>query len=159
MNSKKVSESAAEFNHLVLPPDINAIGTVFGGRLMEWIDEAASVVAMRHCRNVAVTASMDALNFISPIRLGEIVILKSSVNYTHKTSMEIGVRIENENPKTGVRKHTASAYLTFVALDENGSSTEVPSLTCDTEDQKRRYKEGEERRAVRLKWKETHVKK
>src|SRR3990167_6818999 len=158
MQPKPVSFSAAEFNHLVLPPDTNALGTIFGGRIMEWVDLAASIVAMRHCRTVAVTASMDALNFISPIKLGEIVILKASVNFTHKTSMEIGVRIESENPKTGVRSHTATAYTTFVALDDKGHPTEVPPLICETPEQKRHFEEAKKRREERLKWKSAHPK-
>lgn len=150
--SKPVSASAAEFTHLVLPPDTNALGTIFGGRVMEWIDIGAAIVASRHCRMVAVTASMDALHFISPIKLGDIVVLKASVNYTHKTSMEIGVRIEAEDPKSGLRRHTASAYLTFVALDENGIPAHVPDIRCKTEEEKRRYEAGRRRREERLKW-------
>jgi acyl-CoA hydrolase len=139
-----------EFTHLVLPQDTNALGTIFGGRVMEWIDIAGAVVASRHCRMVAVTASMDDLHFISPIKLADIVILKASVNYTHKTSMEIGVRVEAEDPKSGDRRHTASAYLTFVALDEKGKPTEVPPVQPETADEKRRYKEAEKRREIRI---------
>ncbi len=152
MEMKAVSESSAEFTHLVLPPDTNALGTIFGGRIMEWIDIGAAIVATRHCRGVAVTASMDALNFISPVKLGDIVILKASVNYSHKTSMEIGVRVEAEDPKTGFRRHTSSAYLTFVALDDKGTPTEVPPIHCNTPEEKRRFEEAKMRRAERLKW-------
>jgi acyl-CoA hydrolase len=150
MQPKPVSASAAEFTHMVLPPDTNALGTIFGGRVMEWIDIASAIVAERHCRKVAVTARMDALNFISPIKLGDIVILKAAVTFTHKTSMEIGVRVESENPRTGERCHTASAYLTFVALDDSGKATEVPPLACETIDEKRRFEAGKERRQKRL---------
>ncbi len=156
LKAKPVSETAAEFNHLVLPPDTNALGTIFGGRVMEWIDVAAAIVATRHCRRVAVTASMDALSFISPIRLGDIVILKAAVNYVHNTSMEIGVRVESEVPKTGVRSHTASAYLTFVALDDQGKPVEVPGVAPVTSDEKRRFEEGRLRREERLNWKKVH---
>jgi acyl-CoA hydrolase len=150
---KAVSASSAEFTHLVLPQDTNALGTIFGGRIMEWTDIAAAIVASRHCRKTAVTASMDALHFISPIKLGDIVILKAAVNYTHKTSMEIGVKIESENCLTGIRTHTASAYLTFVALDEKGKPTTVPELICETKEEKRRFQAGQKRREQRLSWK------
>ena len=153
MDPKPVSHSSAEFTHLVLPSDTNALGTIFGGRIMEWTDIAAAVVASRHCRKVAVTASMDALHFISPIRLGDIVILKAAVNFTATTSMEIGVRIECENPLTGERRHTASAYLTFVALDDVGRPTAVPLVTAETPEEKRRFNEGQTRREERIKWK------
>lgn len=154
LTSKPVSESAAEFNHLVLPPDINALGTIFGGRIMEWVDLAASIVAMRHCRKVCVTASIDALNFISPVRVGDIVIIKTSVNFTARTSMEIGARVESENPMTGERCHTASAYLTFVALDDVKKPTEVPAVLPQTETEKRRYDAAKSRREERLKSKQ-----
>ncbi|MBL7685195.1 MAG: acyl-CoA thioesterase [Deltaproteobacteria bacterium] len=150
METKAVSQSSAEFTHLVLPPDTNAIGTVFGGRLMEWIDIASAVVAMRHCRGVAVTASVDALHFISPIHLGDIVILKASVNYVHKTSMEIGVRIEVEDLKTGERRHTVSAYSTFVALDESKKPRIIPELIPVTDEEKRRFEQAKARREARL---------
>jgi acyl-CoA hydrolase len=153
MEAKPVSASAAEFTHLVLPSDTNALGSIFGGRIMEWTDIGAAIVASRHCRKVAVTASMDALHFISPIRLGDIVILKASVNFTHRTSMEIGVRIESENPLSGDRRHTASAYLTFVALDESGNPTEVPPVQPETTEEKRRFQEGQRRRDERMQWK------
>jgi len=150
MLAKAVSESAAEFHHLVLPPDINAMGTIFGGRIMEWIDKAAAIVAMRHCRCVAVTASMDALNFYSPVNLGDIVVMKVSLNYVHRSSMEIGVRVEAEDPKTGLRRHTSSAYLTFVALDDNKKPVAVPELALNTPEAKRRFEEGRQRREARL---------
>lgn len=148
--SKPVSASTAEFTHLVLPPDTNALGTIFGGRLMEWVDIAAAVVASRHCHKIAVTVSMDALHFISPIHLGDIVVLKASVNYTHNTSMEIGVRIEAEDPRTGNRIHTASSYLTFVALDDNKRPTPVPPLLPETEAEKRRCEAAKRRREARI---------
>ncbi len=150
MDPKPVSASSAEFNHLVLPSDTNWIGTIFGGRIMEWTDIAASIVASRHCRHVVVTASMDELHFISPVKLGQIVILKGSVNFTHKTSLEVGVRIEAEDPLSGVRTHTASAYLTFVALDANRQPTLVPPVLPETPEEKRRFKEGQIRREARI---------
>jgi acyl-CoA hydrolase len=119
---------------------------------MEWIDIAGAVVATRHCRRVAVTASVDALHFISPLRLGDIVILKAAVNYVHNTSMEIGVRIEAEDPRTGDRRHTVSAYSTFVAIDESGRPTPVPALACNSSEEKRRFEDGQQRREERMKW-------
>jgi len=151
MNGKPISASAAEFNHIVLPPDTNALGTIFGGRIMQWIDIAGAIVAGRHCRRIAVTASLDELHFISPVRLGDFVILKASVNYTHNTSMEIGVRVEAENPKTGERRKTSTAFLTFVALDEEGRPTPVPPILPETEEDKRRYREGQKRQEGRKK--------
>jgi acyl-CoA hydrolase len=150
-NPKPVSVSSAEFTHLVLPPDTNALGTIFGGRIMEWVDIAGSIVASRHCRQVVVTASMDALHFLAPVKLGDIVILKAAVNFTHRTSLEIGVRIESENPLTGERCHTSSAYLTFVALDANGKPTAIPQVLPRTDDEKRRFEEGRLRSEYRAK--------
>ncbi len=151
LDPKPVSASSAEFTHMVLPPDTNALGTIFGGRIMAWVDIAGSVVSSRHCRRSVVTASMDALHFLAPVKLGDIVILKVSVNFTHKTSMEIGARIESENPLTGERRHTSSAYLTFVALDEKGCPTEVPPVLPVTDDEKRRFQEGQARFQERMK--------
>jgi acyl-CoA hydrolase len=147
---KPVKLSQSESAHLVLPSDANALDTIFGGRIMAWADLAASIVAFRHTRQICVTASMDELHFISPVKVGEIVILKASVNYTHKTSLEIGVRVESEDPLTGERKHTASAYLTFVAIDANRCPIPVPPVIPETADEKRRYREAEERRNNRL---------
>lgn len=126
---------------------------------MEWIDMAGAIVATRHCRRVAVTASVDALHFISPLKLGDIVVIKAAVNYIHRTSMEIGVRIEAEDPKTGNRRHTVSAYSTFVALDDQGCPVPVPDLLCETADEKRRFEEGKRRREERLRWREARKKK
>lgn len=151
LSPKAVSASAAEFNHLVLPPDTNALGTIFGGRIVEWIDIAAAIVASRHCRRTAVTASIDELHFLAPVKLGEIVILKASINFVHKSSMEIGVRVESENPKTGERKKTSTAFLTFVALDEAGKPTTVPELALETKEDQRRFAEGQKRHLGRMK--------
>ena len=151
LSAKPVSASAAEFNHLVLPPDTNALGTIFGGRIVEWIDIAAAIVASRHCRRTAVTASIDELHFLAPVTLGEIVILKASVNFVHKSSMEIGVHVESENPKTGERRKTSTAFLTFVALDENGKPTAVPELILETDEDRRRFTEGQKRQQGRMK--------
>ena len=146
--------SHVEATHFVQPADTNSLGTIFGGSIMAWIDLAAAVCASRHTRRICVTASMDELHFLHPVYLGDIVTLKASVNVTHTTSLEVGVRVEAENPRTGVIKHTAAAYLTFVALDEKGKPTPVPPVIPETEVEKRRFREGKERRMHRLEWKE-----
>jgi acyl-CoA hydrolase len=135
---------------LVLPTHINALGSIFGGTIMSWIDIAAAIAAQRHSNKEVVTASIDSLSFIAPVYKGWVVNLKASVNYTSRTSMEVGVRVDAENPKTGEVFHTASAYTTFVALGSNGKPTEVPGLVCETSDEKRRYDEGKRRREERL---------
>jgi len=117
---------------------------------MHLIDIAASMSAVRHCRKPVVTASVDSLDFRYPIKVGHMILLKASVNFTHNTSMEIGVRVESEDPLSGDRFHTSSAYLTFVALDENGKPTEVPSIEPEGELEIKRYKAAEQRRAYRL---------
>ena len=114
---KSVSLSATERVEHVLPPDTNHHGTVFGGRVMQWMDLCAGVAAQRHCRRVCVTASVDDLHFLAPIRMGEFAIVKAHVNATFRTSIEVGVRVEGEDPFTGVRRKCLKAYLTFVALD------------------------------------------
>jgi acyl-CoA hydrolase len=148
---KKVSESQVIMTELVLPEHTNALGTIFGGTVMSWIDIAAAIAAQRHARCVCVTASLDALHFKAPIRLGYIVHIKASVNYVGTTSMEIGVRIDSEDPKTGEMKHTSTAYLTFVALDEFGNPKTVPALISETVDEKRRHREALKRREARMK--------
>ena len=150
MPPKSPSESRVEMTQLVLPEHTNAIGTIFGGQIMAWIDTAAAICAYRHCRTQCVTASMDALDFISPVKLGQIVIIRANVNYTGRTSMEIGVKVVSEDPLSGRYAHTASAYLTFVAVDNNGKPVEVTPILAQTEDEKKWYKEGEARRKTRL---------
>ncbi|MBI4042047.1 MAG: acyl-CoA thioesterase [Deltaproteobacteria bacterium] len=135
---------------VVMPSDTNSLGTIFGGKVMAWIDIAAATAAIRHTRRTVVTASIDSLHFLSPIRTGYIVNLKASVNYTGTTSMEVGVRVESENPITGERYHTASAYLTFVALDDHGKPATVPPLLPETEEEKIRFRQGAKRRETRL---------
>lgn len=135
---------------IVLPSYANALGTVFGGQVAAWIDIAAGVAAMRHARNIVVTASMDDLHFVAPAHVGEIVVLRAHVNRVFTTSMEVGVRVEAENPLTGERRHTATAYLTFVALDATGQRISVPPLLPESEAERRRYQQAEQRRIWRL---------
>lgn len=141
---------------LVLPSHTNALDTVFGGTVMSWIDIAAAICAQRHSQKEVVTASIDELHFLAPIYKGWVVNLKASLNYVSRSSMEVGVRVQSENPKTGESFHTASAYLTFVALGSDGKPTAVPPLLIETEEQKRRHHEAELRRADRLKRKEKY---
>lgn len=148
--SKPARDSYVEMTEIVLPSHANPIGTAFGGQVMAWIDICAGISAQRHARKIVVTASMDDLHFLAPIHVGEVVILKAQVNRAFHTSLEVGVRVETENPLTGERKHCSSAYLTFVALDEAGKRAPVPDVLPETENQKRRYEKAEERRRFRL---------
>ena len=135
---------------LVLPGDTNALGTIFGGRIMAWADIAGAICSQRHCNKDVVTASMDELHFVAPVHKGWVVNMKASINFVAKTSMEVGVRIEAENPKTGEIFHTATAYMTFVALGSNGKPCEVPGLILETDVDRRRHREAEARRMHRL---------
>jgi acyl-CoA hydrolase len=145
VEERTVSESSADSVQVVLPNDTNPLGNVLGGRVMHWIDLIAAVVAYRHSRRPVVTASMERLEFMSPIRLGQIAILQAAVNYVGKTSMEVGVEVYAENPTNGQRYHTSSAILTYVALDDYGKPTAVPALRPESDEEKRRYQEGEKR--------------
>ena len=140
-----------ENTELVLPPDTNHHGTVFGGRVLQWIDITASITAQRYAGRKVVTASIDQMHFIVPIQLGNVVILKACVNAVHRTSMEIGVRIEREDVRTGTNEHAATAYLTFVAMDEEMKPAPVPALKTKTDTEIRRAKEALLRREGRLK--------
>lgn len=146
---KTVSHSATEAVQLVLPNDTNPLGNVLGGRVMHWIDLAAALVAYRHSNRPVVTASMEGLDFHFPIRLGQIVILKAVLNFVGRTSMEVGVEVFSEDPLTGNRRHTSSAILTYVALDDQGRPTPVPGLKTSTEEERRRFEEGRARQKER----------
>lgn len=150
LKPRPVSESKTVMTEIVLPIHTNALGSVFGGTISSWIDICAAIAAQRHCRHTAVTASFDALNFVKPVMKGWVVNLKASVNYAAKTSMEIGVRVDAENPQTGEMFHTATAYLTFVALGADAKPTPVPPVLPQTPDEVRRHQEAQVRRAQRL---------
>jgi len=150
MEGKKVQDSGIIMSHVMLPQDTNPAGNVHGGVVMKHIDNAAVSVAIRHTRSNAVTASIDRLDFHHPVFLGNILTLKASINFVGKTSMEVGVRAESENPYTGKVSHTASAYLTIVALDENGRPKEIPPIILETEDEIRRNNAARARRKSRL---------
>lgn len=148
--SKSVSSSQVIMTQLVLPSHTNSLDTIFGGTVMSWIDIAAAIAAQRHSNQAVVTASIDQLSFIAPIKKGWVVNLKASVNFTSRTSMEVGVRVEAENPLTSELFHTASAYLTFVAVDAGGKPSEIPSLNLENETEKRRFAAAQKRRELRL---------
>ncbi|UCH11048.1 MAG: acyl-CoA thioesterase [Fidelibacterota bacterium] len=147
---RPVTDSQVVMNEMVLPNDANILGNVLGGHVMHLMDLCAAMSAMRHCRKVVVTASVDHLSFVHPVKVGELMILKASVNYADRTSMEVGVRIEAEHPLTGEKRHTSSAYLTFVALDEEGHPTPVPQVVPTTKDEERRFQAAKKRREERL---------
>ena len=147
---KPVSASTSEIVEIVLPNDANLLGNMLGGRVMHLIDIAGALAANRHANSHVVTASVDYLDFRFPIRVGEWVVLKSSVNRVFHTSMEVGVKVFAENILTGERRHTSTAYVTFVALDTNQQPRAVPPLILKTEDERRRYREAGERRRIRL---------
>jgi len=148
---KKVSDSKVIMHELILPNDTNILGNILGGRVMHFIDICAAMSAYKHARSAVVTASIDHLNFLSPAKKGDILILKSSVNYVSSTSMEIGVRVESENTMTGAITHTASAHLTFVALDSNREPKKVKKIVPETEIEKERYLSAEKRVQMRRK--------
>jgi acyl-CoA hydrolase len=135
---------------LVLPNDANTLGNVLGGRVMHWIDIACAMAAQRHARRSVVTASMDRVHFLHPVKVGQQVIISASVNAAWGSSMEVGARVEAEDPRTGKRVHTASAYATFVALDDRHRPVKVPPLLLETEEDRRRWREAQERRRLRL---------
>ncbi len=147
---KTVKKSQVEMTELVLPNDCNQLGHLLGGRLMHWIDIAAAIAGQRHCQRVAVTASVDELNFLHPIRLGEVVRLQASVNRVFRTSLEVGVKVTAENHITGESKHANTAYLTFVAVDENNKPVLCPPIVPETEEEKRRFDQALIRREQRL---------
>lgn len=144
------SESRVEMTEMVLPNDANRLGNLLGGRLMHMIDIAAAIAASRHTNRVCVTASVDELHFHHPIKIGEVVTLKASVNRAFHTSVEVGVRVSKEDLLTGERKHTNSAYLTFVAIDDDGHPAPVPRLKPVSKEEKRRYRDAARRREQRL---------
>ena len=151
MKHKSIKESQIIMHELVLPNDTNVLGNVHGGRVMCLMDICAAMTAYKHARKPVVTASVDQLDFLAPAKKGDILILKSSVNYTHRTSMEIGVRIDAESPLTGDVRHTATAYLTFVAIDGNNKPSEIPKILPATENEKRRYERAKKRHLQRRK--------
>jgi acyl-CoA hydrolase len=147
---KPVRESQSEYIELALPNDANALGNLLGGKVMHLVDLAGALAAMRHARCAVVTASIDHMNFLHPVHIGQWIVLRSSVNRVFRTSMEVGVKVLVEDVRTGERHHTSSAYLTFVALDETGKRVEIPQAIPESAEEKRRYEEAGKRREYRL---------
>lgn len=154
-----VRESVSEYSEFALPNDANTLGNVLGGKVMHLVDLAAALAAVRHSRCAVVTASVDHMNFLHPVHIGQLIVLRSSVNRVFRTSMEVGVRVEVENLRTGEIRHTSSAYLTFVALDKEGQRVTIPPVIPESADERRRYEEAEERRAHRLMMREKALQK
>jgi len=147
---KPVRESATEYSEFALPNDANTLGNLLGGKVMHLVDLAGAMAAMRHARRAVVTAAVDSLHFLHPVRIGQLVIMRSAVNRVFRTSMEVGVKVVAENLLTGERVHTCSAYLTFVALDEAGKAVSVAPVIPESEDEQRRYQQAGERREYRM---------
>src|ERR1700756_2519781 len=148
---RTVASTQSEMTEVVLPNDANTLGNLLGGRLMHFIDLAGAIAAYRHSRTHVVTAAMDHIDFIQPVHVGDLLILKSSVNRAFNTSLEVGVKCWVENYISGTTRHVASAYLTFVAVDTHGKHKPVPSVVPETEEEQRRFEDAGRRRELR-KW-------
>ena len=148
--SRAVAESQAERSEIIFPADANALGNLFGGRLMQFIDLVGAVAAYRHSRAIVVSASMDHLDFVAPVHVGDLLILKASVNRAFRTSMEVGVRVEAENLLTGKVVHVSSAHLVFVSIDESAKPVPLPPLIVESDEERRRMRAAEQRRTARL---------
>jgi acyl-CoA hydrolase len=151
---RSVRDTQSEYSEICLPNDTNTLGNMLGGHVMHLVDLCGAIAAMRHARCPVVTASIDQMTFLHPVRLGELVRLRSQVNRVFRTSMEVGVKVWVENLHSASLRHTSSAYLTFVALDKSGNKVILPPLAPETDEEKRRYEEAAERRAYRLRFKD-----
>ena len=149
MITRKVSESQSERTEIIFPADTNALGNLFGGRLMQYIDLTGAMAASRHARAVTVTASMDHLDFVAPVHVGDLLILKASVNRAFRTSMEVGVKAMVEDVREQKLRHVSSAYITFVAMDRDGTPIVVPQLVTETDHERRRFEDAGRRREMR----------
>lgn len=150
MEGKNVADSKAEMTLTMMPSDANPQGNVFGGVILRYVDQIAAIVAKRHTRSNVVTASIDRVSFLKPVFIGNALILSARLNYVGKSSMEIEVKVESENMETGKRAHTGTAFVTMVALDSKGKPTGAPPLVLSSEDEKKRFREAEQRRKKRL---------
>ena len=155
MNGKTVKESSIIMSQMMTQQDANLAGNVHGGVIMKLVDSVAGAVAIRHSRTNVVTAAIDRLNFHHPVYIGDMITLEASVNLVGRTSMEVGVSVKSENLRTGEVQNTATAYLTLVALDENGKPTVIPSLILETDEDVRRNRDAQKRREIRLSEKHT----
>ena len=151
---RTVRQSQSEYFEVCLPNDANLLGNMLGGHVMHLVDLCGAIASIRHARCMVVTASIDQMTFLHPVRVGELVRLKSQVNRVFRTSMEVGVKVWVENLQRGALRHTSSAYLTFVGLDSAGNKVILPQIVPETEEEKRRYEEAAERRAYRLAFKD-----
>lgn len=149
-NVKNVSDSRVELHHFMMPEHANLHGNVHGGVIMKLADEAGALCAIRHANRPAVTVAIDSMTFLSPVHVGDVLALKASLNYVGRTSMEVGVKVIAENPLTGEKTHTNSAYAVYVALDPAGKPIRVPELELSTDDDKRRWNDAKERQERRL---------
>ncbi len=150
MDGRPVHDSLSEMAEFALPIYANPLGNVLGGRIMHLVDLAGATAAIRHCRCAVVTASVDSMSFLHPIKIGQLITLKASVNRVFRTSMEVGVKVLVEDLHSGIVNHTNSSYLTFVALDEEGKPRPAPPVIPETDEEKRRWMEADARRARRL---------
>lgn len=146
---RPVSQSVSTSLRIMMPTDANIRGNVFGGSILKYIDEIAAVAAFRHAKTNVVTASIDRMDFLAPVYIGDLLVLKAAVNYVGRTSMEIGVRVEAEDLKTGATRHAASCFLTYVALDDKGRPTPIEPVIPESKDEKRRFKQAMTRRKIR----------
>ena len=147
--TRKVGESQSERSEIIFPNDSNALGNLFGGRLMQFMDLTGAMAASRHARAITVTASMDHLDFVAPVHVGDLLILKASVNRAFRTSMEVGVKAMVEDVRMQKLRHVSSAYITFVAVDREGNGIVVPQLELETDHQRRRFEDAGRRREMR----------
>ena len=154
LQPRRVRESVSEYSELALPNDANPLGNLLGGHVMHLVDMAGALAARRHARRPVVTASVDHLTFLQPVKIGQLLVLRSSVNRAFRTSMEVGVRVMVEDLTSGEVQHTSSAYLTFVALDDDGRPTLVPPVIPETPEEKRRFEQAQQRRQYRLELKQ-----
>jgi len=148
--AKRVSNSMVELAQVMMPSHANPNGNIHGGEILKIVDQAAAIVAKRHTHENVVTASVDRMDFISPVYIGNLIFAKASLNYVSRTSMEVGVRVEAECLSTGTHTHVGSAYLTFVALDKDDQPIKVPGLILETAEDKTRNEDAKKRRAIRL---------
>jgi acyl-CoA hydrolase len=153
MDGRPVRDSVSEIAEFALPIYANPLGNVLGGRIMHLVDLAGATAAIRHCRHAVVTASVDSMSFLHPIKIGQLITLKASVNRVFRTSMEVGVKVLVEDLHRGIVYHSNSSYVTFVALDEEGKPHPVPPVIPETDAEKRRWREADARRVQRLAFK------
>ena len=150
LRARRAAETQVTLSQQMMPSDANPLGNVHGGCIMKLVDEAGALAAMRHARRPVVTVTMDSISFLSPVRVGQLLTLHSSVNWVGRTSIEVGIRVEAEDPIAGEITHTNSAYAIFVALSDEGKPCPVPPLILETDEDRRRWDEAEKRQALRL---------